>query len=116
MTNANTTATTPELENTVKEHLANDQTDTGLVRSLVNAVVRERGQDTDELAEELVSAYEEWAYATKEVEFANDTYYNAETGSDDEEEAEQAKNAAEEEASSQVSELRRALSDFLDNA
>lgn len=105
-----------ELENTVKAHLSNDDTDTGLVRTLVNNVLHERQQEESELSQELASRYENWAYAVKELEFANDTYYNAETGSDEEEEAEQEKNNAEQEVDGQASELRLALSEFLGDA
>jgi len=101
------------LEHTVKNDLANDTTDTSVVRTLVNKTLNERQQDEGELSQDLVSRYEDWAYAVKELSFAEDAYHNAESDSDEEAEAEQEKNSAEQEVDEQARTLRQALADFL---
>ena len=101
------------LENTVKNDLANDTTDTSVVRTLVNKTLNERQQNEGELSQDLVSRYEDWAYAVKELGFAEDAYDNAESDSDEEAEAEQEKNSAEQEVDEQARTLRQALADFL---
>lgn len=106
-------SSTSELEYTVLDSLANHQPDTTLVKTLVGESMGERNVSEDADADELLSAYENWAYAVGELKLAEDTYHNAEIDSEEAEEAEQEKNAAESEASSYANDVKRALRTYL---
>ena len=82
---------TSELESTVLDSLANHQPDTTLVKTLVGESMGERNVSEDADADELLSAYENWAHAVGELKLAEDTYYNADMESEEAEEAEQEK-------------------------
>jgi hypothetical protein len=112
-----TTITTPSiatqvLTTTINQHVPKQTCDTALIRELCDAVLRERGVDVDEDVEAVVSNYADWCYAIKELEQADDTYYNAETDSDDEAEALCEKNAAEAEVHSRALTLKWALNEL----